>query len=185
MYSKALGSFDPRDVRDAVTRMATRPRRDGETTFPDLGTVLIEVRAAREHRGRFATIESINAEARRREEYPEQYTSLKEIRESPEVKSIMGRHDRHKKQPAVTIESAQLCCPACDAVVPVMAGVRLLTSAELRQLADLREQQEIRAEQRRLEGRRVAAEIQARDSRTATTALLPAAPADDHAKGAA
>lgn len=176
-YSKGLASFELDDVREAITRIGYRPRRDGETAFPDFGAIVAEVRAAREDRRRFATIDAINAEARKRQEQPENYTSWNEIMTSPEGKAIMHRHNRHKDQPAPETEMSQVCCPACDAVIPVMAGVRLMTSAELRQFADLREQQELRAEQRRIDARSVAAEIHSRDLRLA--AAVPALKSPD------
>jgi hypothetical protein len=47
LYALKLFHQDPRDVKAAVGRIASEPRREGETAFPDLGTVLAHVNTAK------------------------------------------------------------------------------------------------------------------------------------------
>ncbi|MFY9939669.1 MAG: hypothetical protein WAK33_22495, partial [Silvibacterium sp.] len=47
LYALKLSRQDLRDVNEAVGKMASQPRREGETAFPDFGTLLMHVEAAR------------------------------------------------------------------------------------------------------------------------------------------
>lgn len=49
VYSKALCEFELRAIEKAVNRLSLRERRDGETAFPDLATLLKEVKAQAEN----------------------------------------------------------------------------------------------------------------------------------------
>ena len=50
VYGKALASHAVQDVRSGLVQIAQRPKREGETAFPDLGTVLQAVSAAQRER---------------------------------------------------------------------------------------------------------------------------------------
>jgi len=47
LYAHHLAAYDRAIVSEAVKRIALRPRREGETAFPELGAVVDEVIAIR------------------------------------------------------------------------------------------------------------------------------------------
>jgi hypothetical protein len=65
LYSAKLSSFDPRDVQEAVGKLAMEERREGETSFPALATIVSRVEAARVRRRRAEVVESEKEEDER------------------------------------------------------------------------------------------------------------------------
>lgn len=87
VYSKALEEFPLECVKAAVGDLALQERREGETAFPELGKIIGAVRRLIAERRSRQAIERMNAEAKHREEHPEEYVrwdmgeAMKEIRE--------------------------------------------------------------------------------------------------------
>lgn len=50
VYDKRLQAFDLRDVRTAILALMETPRREGETAFPDLATLVIAVQRVQKAR---------------------------------------------------------------------------------------------------------------------------------------
>ena len=77
LYATELGDYLEQDVQAGIRRLGTTPRREGETAFPDLGTVLEAVRSARGARQRYQEAEERAAEfaayQKDRAENPELY----------------------------------------------------------------------------------------------------------------
>lgn len=48
LFSKALVGYDMRAFQVACDNLKNTPRQEGETAFPDFGTILIEMDACRE-----------------------------------------------------------------------------------------------------------------------------------------
>lgn len=79
VYSKALDLFQVVDIEVAVANLALRERRDGETAFPSLGTLVTGVKEARERRAERDKAERRNAELKHFRDNPELYTTLGDV----------------------------------------------------------------------------------------------------------
>lgn len=133
LYSSRLVDYQLEDVREGLTKLSLRPRAEGETAFPDLGTVIGAVKDARRDR-RIAEEqreqrEAWAAEEAHRRDHPEEYlhwdphAQLKQMgKAAPDVKASV------RTEPTTQ-------CPHCGAVL-LLEGARLsaLTPAMLREI---------------------------------------------------
>jgi hypothetical protein len=78
-YIPILMRFYAIDLRDAVETLALRERRDGETAFPSLATVVSLTKGIAGRRQARNAQETMSAERRHYLEHPERYCSMLEI----------------------------------------------------------------------------------------------------------
>lgn len=92
--------YDNRDVEKAVLKIARTPREEGETAFPDLGTLLDAVEMARRTRGNEEMARGQADWERAREEdakaHPERYVFFSEFGEL--LKSLMAAVEAKKAE---------------------------------------------------------------------------------------
>lgn len=83
IYSTALQGYELEDITAAVDKLMRTKRQEGETAFPDLATLeeaILEVgRPRRQAEYQRQKLESALAEAKHRQEHPEEYVSINEI----------------------------------------------------------------------------------------------------------
>jgi hypothetical protein len=78
-----LAEFREDDVSVAIRKIAFREREQGETAFPDLGTIVNEVRTVRNRRSLEEQLQASREEDARRAEdrrlHPERYFGMAEL----------------------------------------------------------------------------------------------------------
>lgn len=83
IYSLQLAKYQWPDLQAAISHLALRPRAEGETAFPDLGTVNgavdFEARKRRSAEARSRREQLDAAEEQDRREHPENYVSVAEL----------------------------------------------------------------------------------------------------------
>lgn len=140
VFSSDLMDFELQDIHVALSRIASVPRRDGETAFPEIATVTLAVRAATSER---KASERIERERRAEEEYNANAArQLAEDRANPEalereIAAIAERLNMDRKKPEISTEPQMMTCPHCSKDLPVNVNIRFWTSGELRRYADV------------------------------------------------
>lgn len=140
MFASDLEKYEIMDLEAATKAIAQRPRAEGETAFPEIATIIAEVKlAARDRRiaaERERKMADEAAELRRRRTHPEDFIADKEIAE-------MEARLREKYQARFGVERENflpepkmLCCPECSAELPVPQNIRFWEPSGLREHAD-------------------------------------------------
>jgi hypothetical protein len=141
VFATHLSQYDLRDISVAVRRLSLQRRSEGETAFPDLGTVDEAVKDERNERMRAerkrAEREEEEAEERDRREHPEKYAPF-DLK--AEYAKIRARNGEAVQQARETMRREQRC-PTCGAV-PGATYCQSLTPQQLRELANVLERQE-------------------------------------------
>jgi len=78
-YSKGLERYEMADIESSVAYFALQERREGDTAFPSLGSLVGQVKASKQHRTEAFKQEQYNRERQRYLDNPHLYVSMKEI----------------------------------------------------------------------------------------------------------
>jgi len=134
IYSQELSSrFRLDDIRAGLHVLALTRREDGDTAFPDVGTVLAAVREAVRERHAARTAEAKrmrdDAEERHRKEHPEEYVH---------VSAIIGNFLKNKGIEVIPpAKPKSAFCEHCNGV-----DLNALRAQDLRALADFIEKRD-------------------------------------------
>jgi len=79
VYSKGLESYRIEDIETAIAYFAQQERREGDTAFPSLGSLVGQVKASKQHRTEAFKQEQYNRERQHYLDNPHLYVSMKEI----------------------------------------------------------------------------------------------------------
>lgn len=79
LYLKEINLFDQRDIERAIRKMGRKSRREGETAFPDLGSLLEAI--GREKMARYEAEQQAEYQKYLKdiEEHPEKFVSIADI----------------------------------------------------------------------------------------------------------
>jgi hypothetical protein len=140
VYADDLKHLDLPAIEEGLRVLSLTPRAEGETAFPDIGTVLQAVRRIINPRYQRIALDEINARALHREANPEMYITDDETKAM--VDRLAAKHGmRATKKPEVRDYKEELC-PHCHKHLPVATNIRFWSSQELRDLADVVEKNE-------------------------------------------
>jgi len=95
VLAEDLLPYEASDIETALDQLGRRPRREGETAFPDLGSIEEEVRAIRSERRACEAKErerqQLLEEAEHRRLHPEEYMRAEDFWGSPEMQELLGK----------------------------------------------------------------------------------------------
>lgn len=96
MYSKDLVAYRIEDIAKACEQIGLAPRRDGESAFPDIGTLLaaVEESARNRSRAKKAEVFDVTEYMKLVRENPEQFVRWTH---DPEYKQLLKRYEVHYK----------------------------------------------------------------------------------------
>jgi hypothetical protein len=131
-----------------LKELSLRPRRDGETAFPDLATVLEAVRGVVRLRGDRRAIDAENKRFAHFKAHPELYVADDEIKDR--LNKLAERMNWDKPREIDTTPNL-VCCPKCSFEMPVAQNLYLWDSKKIYEYAAMKEELERIADRNRLE----------------------------------
>jgi hypothetical protein len=81
LYASDLEKYSPLDIEKALMLIASVPRREGETAFPGVATILEAVRGVIRAKGATAALDAENARVAHFKAHPELYETTAEVKE--------------------------------------------------------------------------------------------------------
>jgi hypothetical protein len=139
------------DIEQALLNIASVPRREGETAFPEIATIIAGIRGV--IRGR--RILEAEAEKRKRDE---EYNArakreMEEDKADPAAWQAQIAASAEKlgmgRKKVISAAHTELICPRCSFAHPVAGNIRFWTPEELRKHADTLEELALIAERNR------------------------------------
>ncbi len=161
-FADDLSSYQLSDIEKALLQLASVPRREGETAFPEVATIFEAVRGViRERRA----VERVEAERMRQESY--RAAALREMEEdkaNPEewqaqLTAAAEKLDLERKPKVIDTAPVMQECPQCHQELPVAPNIRFWSPEELRALADVMEANQEIARVNREKAQAAAAEV--------------------------
>lgn len=135
LYASDLESYEIGNLETAFQNLAMKPRAEGETAFPDIGTIL----------------EAVRAVIRSSRPSPEEESTAKWMKylEDAKAEGIVGPdgdmlariaalNEKHSLDRPKVIDTTPvlMACPHCSKELPVAPNIRFWTPMELRDYAD-------------------------------------------------
>lgn len=151
VFSEDLMLYDLKDIQSAMELLSSRPRGEGETAFPEVATIIAEIRGS--VRGRRAL--EIEAEKRQREEEykAKALREMEEDKSNPEAWEAQIAASAQKlgigRKKVIDRSAERANCPHCQKELPVTQNIRFWSAKELYEMATLKEQSELIAERNR------------------------------------
>jgi len=139
------------DLQEAFRLMSLKPRAEGQTAFPDLGTILEAVRGVTRARGDRRAIEELNRVKAHKDAHPELYETPAEVKEMAEkIADKFGiKASKEKPREFVVANPDPVNCPHCGEMLPLGANYRMMEPAEMHRLADVMTELAVIAERNR------------------------------------
>jgi hypothetical protein len=139
-FADDLVNFPLADIEAGLLSISSRRRAEGETAFPDIATVLDEVRAAgrirRVTEARVARMAEEAAERKHREEHPEDFEPLGPSDLEAMAKKLGDKFSFERPKARAIPEPVTLCCPKCSYELAVPENTRFWTAEQHRAHAD-------------------------------------------------
>lgn len=151
LFSADLEHLEMTDLEDALRVLSLKPRAEGQTAFPDLGTILEAVRGVSRARGDRRAIDDLNQMKSHKAAHPELYETPDEVKDmAARVAGKFGIKATQAKPFKEIDRSPELVlCPKCQFEQPVASNIRHWTAKELYEIAAVKEQSELIAERNR------------------------------------
>ena len=146
LFAADLEHLELADLESALKELSLRPRRDGETAFPDLATVLEAVRYVRAERSSRRALEKENERIAHFHAHPEFYEADEEIKEK--FHALAEKMDMPKTKPIIP-DPVMVCCPHCHGMLPLAKNLRFWSPQELRNYAGVLEEVQAIADRNR------------------------------------
>ena len=123
-------------------KIASVPRREGETAFPEVATLLEAIRAVVRERRR---VEREQAEKRWHEDY--RAKAMVELEEDKldaaawqaQLQAAAEKLGMDRKPKVINTTPVMECCPNCGAELPIAPNIRFWSVQEMRAFADVME----------------------------------------------
>lgn len=128
LFASDLMHVELADLESALTELSNRPRRDGETAFPDLATVLETVRGVRRIRGEHKAIDAENERVAHYKAHPELYMTTEDW---AEISAPLSEKFGFEKPKEIDLTPHMLTCPHCSKELPVAGNIRVWSPEEL------------------------------------------------------
>jgi len=144
LYVPALMKYDLTIIHAAIVALSLKPRADGETAFPALGTILAAVRDAREAQGESRASQEIDRLRAHKAANPDHYTTSDETKAM--VAELSAKFSMDAKPREIEIRSSEVCCPHCEGKLPLASNLRFMSSTDLRMYADALDAAKVKAE---------------------------------------
>jgi hypothetical protein len=146
-FSMDLATYSLRDIDQALRQIGMMPRREGETAFPDIATIMEAVRGVvRANRVQEPT--SGERWATHVEEFWKQPAAPLDAELQAKI-DAMNEKFSLKKTKEIETTCTELVCPGCGLAQPVAGNIRQWTPAQLREHADVLDELAVIAERNR------------------------------------
>ncbi len=133
-FADDLSCYSLGDIEAALVQIASVPRRDGETAFPEVATIFEAIRGVRRGKADSKAIEQENKRVAHYKANPDMYVSATEFAEL--VKPLNEKFGMEKPK-VINTTPVEMLCPHCSQALPVAPNIRFWTPQELRTYADL------------------------------------------------
>lgn len=134
-----------------LEELSSKPRAEGETAFPDIGTILECIRGVKRKRNENSEFEKHEARVAHFKAHPEMYETPDEVKDM--AARVAGKFGIKATQanPFKEIDRTPelVLCPKCQFEQPVASNIRHWTAKELHEMAAVKEQSELIAERNR------------------------------------
>jgi hypothetical protein len=134
-FADDLSIYQLGDIDKALMVMASVPRRDGETAFPEVATIREAIRGVKRGRAERSAIDKENARIAHFKAHPELYETSEELKAM--TKRIEEKFSFDAPRREIEIQHREESCPHCQGVLPIASNIRFWSSEELRNLADV------------------------------------------------
>lgn len=139
VYTDDLMEFPTDCIVAALSEIASRPRREGETAFPEIAIIVAvtkEIRAARS-RARSENDSAREWEERRARAERERQEDMADPEQWEKTIADTAERLKMDRRPVeIDISPNMVECPHCFKELPISSNLRFFTSDELRQYAD-------------------------------------------------
>lgn len=147
IFSQDLAAYSLKEIDQALTGIASVPRREGETAFPEIAVIVESIRAVKRVRSERSAIDVQNARIEHFKSHPELYSTSAEVEEL--TKTLNEKFGMGRKKEIPLPQYNEVRCPHCDELLPLATNMRLWTAEEMRTVADTLEELAVIADRNR------------------------------------